>query len=156
MRGNQTRGYLNAPKIRAITLPSKRDRNRNKQYIDRSLSRDCNAISALNGLSAFGTSGMCRPQCFMPACVRRDPSGRNPRQLFAQRWSANCGSALVRDNTDLFPCRALTGQRFSCCELHSAAIGELDITPDEWSAALKDILRANRKAHRRASGAVHC
>jgi hypothetical protein len=47
------------------------------------------------------------------------------------------------------------GPRLSRCELYSAAIGELDITPDEWSACLKDIFRANRKAQRRASGTAH-
>jgi hypothetical protein len=41
-------------------------------------------------------------------------------------------------------------------ELYFAAIGELNITPDEWSATFKYILRANRKAHRWASGTAHC
>jgi len=71
--------------------------------IDRSLSQDCNAISALK----FGTSGMCRPSSWTAVCARRDRSGRNPRQLFAHGWSFIRGCVLVRDNTNLLPSRAV-------------------------------------------------
>ena len=54
---------------------------------------------------------------------------------------------LLWDNTDLLQFRAPAGHCFSRCELYSAAIGELDVPPNEWSATFKYIFRANWKAH---------
>jgi hypothetical protein len=35
-------------------------------------------------------------------------------------------------------------RRFSGCELYFATVGELNITPDEWSAAFNNILSCTR------------
>jgi len=82
------------------------------------------------------------------------PSDPNLRRLFAQRKFIL--STPVWDNADLLLWLTRARYRFSCCKFHSAVIGELDITSDERSKTFKYVFRANRKAHRRAIGAVHC
>src|SRR5664279_3597531 len=73
----------------------------------------------------------------------------------AQRRSIDHRGTLVRDNTDRLRCHARARQRFARCELYSATVWEFDITPDKWSATVKHILRANRKARWQVRATEH-
>jgi hypothetical protein len=76
--------------------------------------------------------------------------------LFAGRWRVTRSSTLVRDNTDLLPFPAHAEHRFSRWKLYSAAVGELNVPPNEWSAAFEYVFGANWKAHGQARGTAHC